>query len=209
MWAAGCIFAELMTLRPLFQVSSGCHRLPGWCASARLGMTRSWAPLGRWRARKQLFCCRCTVFQPVWSLPLPASAARRAQSASAWARRFRPTSWTASSGSWATPHPRTGRCWNTCHTGARTQVRGPGCARRSHWGVGEAAPPHTLFLPPVSIQPNARPDPPVCSPPPENVRTRRPEWGPPRLAEHLTKVLAAQAEAQRAAGRTAAAIMGV
>lgn len=36
---------------------------------------------------------------------------------------------------------------------------------------------------------------------PENVRARRPEWGDPRLAEHLAEVLHAQAESARAQGR--------
>lgn len=40
----------------------------------------------------------------------------------------------------------------------------------------------------------------------ENIRTKRPEWGAPRLAEHITEVLHTQAEAQRAQGRSGPAV---
>jgi hypothetical protein len=47
----------------------------------------------------------------------------RARSASSRERLFSLTSWTASSGCWATPLPVHGHTWNSCHIGRTTRVR--------------------------------------------------------------------------------------
>jgi hypothetical protein len=113
MWAAGCIFAELMTLRPLFQVG------PHASSHKRLvvQVSKESKARGAYTLATHGACGR-----PISTQGFSLNPSCRVLSASRPAPLFSLTRLTAFFVYWATPRPRRGHCWSTYRTGTTIRV---------------------------------------------------------------------------------------